>query len=87
MFNLSSRFADLPPVVAAAAQASGLQAIGKVDAGISQVERDEGKSPSSWVLVTDRPANDLRDWAPIRTSAQDAWTDDLSSVLPVLRWQ
>jgi hypothetical protein len=86
LFNVSSRFADLPPVVAAAAQASDLSASGRVDANISRSLRAEGKSPSSWVLVTAHSTPGLRGWSQLEALPGQAWTDDLSSVLPVLRW-
>jgi len=88
LINLSSRFADLSSAVASGAQREGLKAFGRVESEISPEELKAGKSASSWVLLSRRSIGieELNGWSRLAGLPEDAWTDDLSSLLPVLRW-
>lgn len=88
-FNVSNQYLNLPPEVAALARASGMEAR-LVD---SQANDDRGEFRAYWVLVTNR-ADFFRQPSlaaetkviPLRPGVR-AWTDDYSSLLPILEWQ
>ncbi|MBI3268408.1 MAG: fused MFS/spermidine synthase [Planctomycetes bacterium] len=86
--HLSNRALDLRPVVLALAAAEG-----KPTAWIdSEPSKESGTEPADWMLVTsragflERPAirAATQSVAGVRTDVR-AWTDDYSSLLPVLR--
>lgn len=88
-FNVSNQYLDLPPEVAALARASGMQAR-LVD---SAANEDRGEFRANWVLVTDRedffrqPAvASVARAIPIQPGLR-VWTDDYSSLLPILQWR
>ncbi len=76
LINLSSRFLDLPPLVAAGAEG---QVWGRVDPAGDVA----GKSTSSWVVVW-RDSSPPAPWAgwDVVAPAARPWTDDRSSILP-----
>jgi hypothetical protein len=78
LINLSSRFLDLPPVVAAAA---GSKVWGRTDPQGDVA----GKSTSSWVVVwrDSAPPSPWPGWDVIPAD-RAPWTDDRSSILPHL---
>ncbi len=89
--NVTNRFLDLEPVVAAVADSLGLVALTQHDTAVTAVEADEGKSSSTWALLAREPdhltdfAADPR-WRAARLDpAVHAWTDDFSDILAVLR--
>ena len=88
-FNVSNRFFDLPPVIAAAADRAGF-----TWAVQSQEATTEYEAASTWVLVAPSAAGAARagmaetPWAhPASPSfrASAAWTDDWANVLGALR--
>ena len=87
LINLSSRFADLPGVVAATAAPAGFRVWWREDAALTDAQRKEGKSPSSWVLLTTGAEGPAGWKALVSPPHEEGWTDDLASVLPVLRWR
>ncbi len=88
-FNVSNQYLDLPPEVAALAQACGMQA--RLIA--SQANEARGEFGANWVLVTEN-ADFFRQpvvaaaarMIPLRPDLR-AWTDDYSSLLPILEWR
>lgn len=88
-FHVSNRYLDLPPVVAAVAQADGMQAR-LVDTPANDAR---GEFRATWVLVTDHP--DFFRQPAVAAAARiiplppgpRAWTDDYSSLLPILEWR
>jgi hypothetical protein len=88
-FNVSNQYLDLPPEVAALAQASGM----KARLVQTQAREDRGEFRANWVLVTDR--EDFFRQPEIATVARAiplqpglrVWTDDYSSLLPILQWR
>ena len=59
----------------------------------SEIEKAEGKQPSSWVIMARRNKvlaafdNDPK-WKPLVGSLKsDLWTDNYSNILQALRWQ
>ena len=87
--HISNRFIDLRPVVGRLARVRGKRA--KRD---SVRHRQLGAEPSDWVLMTDNldflasPAL-LAAAAPGDLAQLDGplWTDDFSSVAPLLTWE
>ena len=90
LVHISNRFLDLEPVVDAAARAGGWQAKrlsyvpSRIDAG--------RPSPSLWIALSRDPATmdaltrGDADWAPVKARAGFApWTDDYSTILPLVK--
>ena len=85
-FHVSNQYLNLAPVLGRLAQASGMQA--RV---VDSAEKDwRGEFASTWVLLSERG-----DLFAVPEVAQDAvaapvgaamWTDDYSSLLPLVRW-
>ncbi|HEX3940902.1 MAG TPA: fused MFS/spermidine synthase [Acidobacteriaceae bacterium] len=88
-FHVSNQYLDLPSEIAALAQASGMQAR-VVDTSANDTR---GEFRATWVLVTDRADFFDRPEAaatarliPLKAGLR-AWTDDYSSLLPILKWR
>ena len=91
--HISSRHLDLEPVIAALAADAGL--VGRLgnDAKISAGQQDLGRKPSTWVVLA-RHETDLRAlrhnprWRPLNPRPGiDAWSDDFSNILQVMKWR
>ncbi|HNC99958.1 MAG TPA: fused MFS/spermidine synthase, partial [Myxococcota bacterium] len=87
--NISNRYLDLTPVVAALAADAGLEGYHWED---PYEEKDVGKEPSHWAVLA-------RDGAQLESFRRDPrwkalepspgarpWTDDFSNVLRVMKW-
>ncbi|AFY59625.1 spermidine synthase [Synechococcus sp. PCC 6312] len=89
--NITNRFLDLEPVIAALSKRLNLFSVIQWDQEISQGELQAGKTPSRWVLLTKDTENlaDLRAdprWEKLTGNLQiSAWTDDFSQLLPLIR--
>lgn len=90
-FHVSSRFFDLPPVLAAIAADRGLAGYVRNDRDVSPEKAGEAMRPSVWVVVAreDADLGQLAASAPrwVRLAAQAGdplWMDEYSSVLAVL---
>jgi spermidine synthase len=87
-FHISNQHVDLEPEVALLAKAAGLEAR-RVSTGEN---KDRGEFTASWILVTGNTAFLAQPEvaSQARQPTQDAkaklWTDDYSSLLPLLRW-
>ncbi len=88
--NISNRYLELTPVVAALAADAGLIGYHFED---PFEEKDIGKEPSHWAVLV-RPGTDLsrlkndERWKPLAEVAQTrVWTDDYSNVLGVMKWR
>ena len=88
-FHVSNQYLDLPPEVAQLAAASGMAArLFDIPANDAR-----GESRSLWVLLTDNA--DFFTQPQLAATAQlisprpglHAWTDERSSLLPILRWK
>jgi hypothetical protein len=87
-FHISNQHVDLEPAVALLAQSAGMKAM-RVS---SQANDERGEFSAHWVLVTDNV--DFFDQSPVAVQARPPilkpglrlWTDDYSSLLPLLRW-
>jgi hypothetical protein len=91
LFNVSNRYLDLPPVLAALAQDAGMIATSYEDRGLSDRERRAGKSPSHWVLLAysrEAAAGIGIGWGPVRPRrGTSVWTDDYSNLFSVMKWK
>jgi SAM-dependent methyltransferase len=93
LLHLSNRYLDLPPVVATVARSIPQPMVVRVndDLGLSDRERDEGKSPSIWAIVARRDEDfgpltrAIRGFTPVRETNTPRWTDDRADLLGALR--
>ena len=87
--HISNRFYDLGPLVGVMAADAGLVAFQRHDNDADDME-GTGKFGSHWVVLA-RTASDVSPlvryagWVPLPSRAMRVWTDDYSSVLPLLR--
>jgi hypothetical protein len=92
LFHISNRHMDLVPVVDRVAAELKLTAFLRHDVGVSDLERAEGRQPSTWVVLARQPkrlAPFRKDpnWQPLSGDRRgELWTDDYSNILQVLRW-
>jgi hypothetical protein len=81
-FNITNRYLDLDPVLAALARDEGLVCRIRHDVRVGRAEAEAGKQGSIWAVLATRPANirsligDPRWVEPIGATADPAWTDD-----------
>ena len=87
-FHISNQHVDLEPEVALLAKSAGLEA-----RRVSSLENTaRGEFTASWVLVTGnaafiaQPEVADRVRQPVLDAKAKLWTDDYSSLLPLLRW-
>lgn len=87
-FHISNRHVDLEPPIALLAKAAGMQAY-----RVSTGPKDEiGEFGATWMLVSDntaffaRPEVAAHARQPQEKAGLQLWTDDYSSLLPVLHW-
>jgi len=88
-FHVSNQYLDLPPEIAALAGAAGMEAR-LVD---TPAQASRGEYRATWVLVTNNDAflaqpqvAALAITIPAKPGLR-AWTDDYSSLLPILEWR
>jgi hypothetical protein len=92
-FHISNRYMDLVPVLDRLGSSLNLIDLVRNDAPVTQAEREDGKVPSRWVVMSRRRdvlAELLSDprWKLLDgRSAGDLWTDDYSNILRVIRWK
>lgn len=90
--NISNRYLNVEPVLAALAKNLNLTALRQLQKEIFPTEKALGKSASHWVIFTQNPDNfgkltaDSR-WETLPTT-QDAplWTDEYSNIFSLLRF-
>jgi len=87
-FHVSNQHVDLEPAIALLAQSAGMKAM-----RVSSLANDSrGEFSAYWVLVSDnaaffaQPAVAAAARPPIFKPGLRLWTDDYSSLLPLLRW-
>jgi spermidine synthase len=95
-FNLSNRYLNLRPVLAAVAEQAEprpLVCFGRDDLDVSAEEARDGKSPSVWLALArdegdlERIARDAR-WRRLRSQPTiPPWTDDYSNIFSVFNWR
>jgi hypothetical protein len=92
LFHISNRHMDLVPVVDRIATELKLTAYLRHDAEISDMERAQGREPSTWAILARQPKrlapfrNDSR-WQLLNGDRKgELWTDHYANILKVLRW-
>ena len=87
-FHISNQHVDLEPAIALLAQSAGMQSV-----RVSSLANDSrGEFSAYWVLVTNnsaflgQPVVAAAAKPPIFKPGLRLWTDDYSSLLPLLRW-
>jgi hypothetical protein len=92
-FHISNRYMDLVPVLDRLGSSLNLVALVRNDLQITEAEREDGKVPSRWVIMSrSREAlgeflSDPRWLLLDGRSAGDLWTDDYSNILRVIHWK
>jgi hypothetical protein len=93
-FHVSSRFFDLPPVVARIAADRGLVGYVRNDRDVPPDKAEQAMRPSVWVVLArgegdfGQMAQSAGRWVRLAANAGDPlWTDDYSNVLGVLATQ
>ncbi|HZP03733.1 MAG TPA: fused MFS/spermidine synthase [Terracidiphilus sp.] len=87
-FHISNQHVDLEPAIALLAQDAGLRAVRIT----SLAKEDRGEFTANWVLVSDnaaffaQPEVASAALPPSFRPGLRLWTDDYSSLLPLLRW-
>ena len=87
-FHISNRHVDLEPPIAALAEAAGMQARHVY----TLANEPKGEYTATWMLVTDntaffqQPELVAHAFFPETRPGLRPWTDDFSSLLPVLHW-
>lgn len=87
-FHISNRHVDLEPPIAVLAESAGMQARHVY----SLANEARGEYTSTWMLVTDnaaffqQPELISHAFHPEKLPGLRPWTDDFSSLLPVLHW-
>jgi spermidine synthase len=93
LFHISNRYMNLAPVIDRVATELKLTAFLRDDSEISEIEKAEGKQPSSWVIMARQNKvlaafdNDKKWKALVGNLKSDLWTDNYSNILQALRWQ
>jgi len=96
-FHISNRYIELSPVLANLAQDAHLVIYLADDSSVTETQMADGVMPSRWVVM----AKDVRDvdtlvndhtaafrWIPLHGQPDaNAWTDDYSNLLRVIRWK
>jgi hypothetical protein len=87
-FHISNQHVDLEPAIALLARNAGMQAV-----RVSTLpNEDRGELSANWVLVSDnaaffaQPEVVAASRPPVFKPGLRLWTDDYSSLLPLLRW-
>jgi hypothetical protein len=87
-FHISNQHVDLEPAIALLAQSDGMRAM-----RVSSLSNDDrGEFSAYWMLVSDnadffsQPEVAVAARPPILRQGLRLWTDDYSSLLPLLRW-
>jgi hypothetical protein len=89
LMHISNRFYDLGPLLGVMAEDAGLIAVQRHDTDPDDMQIT-GKFGSHWVALA-RGTHDVAPliryagWAPLAPTIMRVWTDDYSSVLPLLR--
>jgi len=86
VFNVSNRFLNLVPVMAALARSGDMTAVAKAALSPTKEQSDAGMTPSSWVVMAESPAPleplTKRGFRTLAPREQDRpWTDDYSNII------
>jgi hypothetical protein len=90
-FHVSNRYLDLRPLLGGLARDAGMVGRARANGAVTEADRAAGFDPSMWVVLAAREddlgrlATDPR-WQPLPNGVRP-WTDDFSSLLPLVRWR
>ena len=90
-FHISNRHLNLEPVLASAAEETGLSGVLRSDRTLTDIDRNRGKLPSVWAVLAENSEVLMvlqdREWNALSTGDRiRPWTDDFSNILAVLKW-
>jgi SAM-dependent methyltransferase len=83
-FNLSSKFLDLPPLIARQAADAGLPCRVRWDLSVPEPDLRAGRRPSIWAVLADLPDLPPTWLAPSPLPGASPWTDDYSDLVSYL---
>ena len=93
VYHISNRYVNLEPMLGKLAQEAGMVCLSRRDSKVSPEELESGKTPSSYLVMahkdrdTGKLAEDPR-WSRVTPATNaEAWSDDYSNILSVLRWR
>lgn len=93
LMNLSNRYLDLRPVLAALCDDAGLTCLFREELNMTEAEKKEGKAASQWAVMGKPSATHPqlfgggKLWQQLQRGPDDpVWTDDYSNLVRVLRW-
>jgi hypothetical protein len=92
-FNVSNRYVDLRPVLAALAHDAGLAGLAREDVDLTPQDWRDGKFPSDWVVLarsadTFGPLSGDARWRRLTASDRaPLWTDEYSNVVATFKWR
>jgi spermidine synthase len=95
-FHISSLYLQLTPRLGSLASDAHLACLAEDDTVVTQLESDEGKTASTWVVMA-RSQSDLSSlaadegshapWLPVQVPPEmRVWTDDYSNLLSAIKW-
>jgi len=95
-FHISSLYLQLTPRLGNLASDAHLACLAEDDTVVTQLESEEGKTASTWVVMA-RSRSDLSSlaadtgdhapWLPVQSRSDlRVWTDDYSNLLSAIRW-
>ncbi|MGL4423047.1 MAG: hypothetical protein ACRCZF_20455, partial [Gemmataceae bacterium] len=82
----SNRYLDLPPLVARLAAEQLWETRLDEDSAVTDTERADGKTPSTWLFLMDPPetlGRGRQPWRVIEPAAGPIWTDESSNLFSV----
>lgn len=91
-FHISNKYINLKPVLGNLASSLDLFCFVNSDLAIQEIEREKGKEPSIWVILTSKKTNLGRlvngsKWEILSgNSKEKIWSDDFSNILSVFNW-
>jgi len=85
-FNLSSKYLDLPPLLALQAEDAGLPCLVRWDARVSDAALRAGRQPSIWAVLAELPSLPSSWLPPSPRPGASPWTDDYSDLVSYLVW-
>ena len=87
-FNLSSKYLDLPPLMARQAADAGLPCRVRRDLSVPEPALRAGRRPSIWAVLADLPGLPPSWGTPSPRVGSSAWTDDYSDLVSyLLAWR
>ncbi len=91
MFNISNHYLDFTHILCNQGNLYALNCLSRSDLIITQSDREEGKSASQWLILTQNDGLSLalaeNGWDTIAPTSTPVWSDDYSNIFDALRWK